>query len=56
MSENQNVAGQQVEQQANMCGDCIEWLKSSKCNNDKSDRAGGRVDEKAAACKLFKHI
>ncbi len=55
MSENETVAGQQKKADPALCGDCIEWFKLEKCNNDKSDRTGGRVDIKAAACKLFKH-
>ncbi len=55
MPENQSVAGQQTETKANLCGDC-DGFNVATCKNPTSDRFKGRVDKKAAACELFKHI
>ncbi len=55
--ENQTVAGQEKKADPKLCGDC-EAISNPGCDcmNPKSERYGGRIDEKAAACNLFKHV
>ena len=58
MSE-ENKAGQEKKPTQNLCGDCVSWgggARHCQCDNEKSDRFGGVVESKAAACNLFKHV
>ncbi len=56
MPEDESVPGQEKKTDPKLCGDCVSWETHCQCSNKESDRCGGVVDEKAAACDLFKHV